>query len=468
LDAAGYYFDALKAGHPSYIFFAWTQYPPLAHAVGALGAVVAGPSIQTFIMSSNIVFVPLLAVGTYGAGREVAGPAAGALAALFALGTPMILGLFHLFMLDPPEAAMVAVSVWLLLASRRFSSAKYTVLAAFAVAAGFYVKSTFVIFVAGLGLALLLRGGWRHWRHVLMFGAIVLILIEPWYFNHFQDLRGLTQGAVVAVGTGKCGEFACPARWSIVNFSWYAWDLLSVVLYFPLALFVLTGLVTTLGVAQIRERLCYVPDLLAGLLFSYLGISYLNLDDPRYILPALVYLAVLGTAWIANLRLLVRVPATVALIGVVVTNAVLISFGLGQPVSHRLYTSKEISFAGYVTIAAPNGYTASGPRHGVRDQIIQLLKEARIDGKQGAVFQPETLNAGPFNLNAMALFARLAGLEVPGFAVNVTGPDDVYVARALVADYPHPCLDLHDGYGIYMFEGPPTPGKPFYCPPHRG
>jgi hypothetical protein len=361
---------------------------------------------------------------------------------------------------------MVAVSVWLLLASKYFSSAKYSVLAAIAVAAGFYVKETFVIFVAGLGLALLLRGGWRHWRHALMFGAIVLILIEPWYFLHVQDLRGLTQGAL-AVGTGKCGPYACPARWSVVNFSWYAWDLLNVVLYLPLAVFFLAGLATTLGVKRIRENVSYMPELLAGLLVSYVGISYLNLDDPRYILPLLVYVAVLGTAWIANLRVLLRVPAAAALIGVAVTNAVLITFGLGHHVSQRLYTSKEISFAGYVTLAAPGGYTVSKPQHSARDRLIALLEDARLDGKKGAVFEPATLNAGVLNLDAMALFARLAGLTVPGFSVSVTGPDDVYVARALVADYPHPCLDLRDGYGIYMFEGPPTPGKPFYCPPHR-
>lgn len=467
LDAAGYYFDGLKTGHPLYLLLAWTQYPPLAHVVGAIGAVIAGPGIQTFVMSSNLLFVPLLAAGAYGAGKEVAGPGAGALAAVFALGTPMILGLFHVFMLDPPEAAMVAASVWLLLASKRFSAAKYSILAAVAVAAGFYVKETFVIFVAGLILALVVRGGWQHWRHALMFAAIVLILIEPWYFMHFQDLRGLTQGALAA-GSGSCGGYSCPARWSIVNFTWYGWDLLNVVLYLPLTLFFLSGLAATLAVPELRKKSSHVPELITGALVSYLGISYLNLDDPRYILPVLVYLAVLSTAWIANVPRLVRIPATAALIAVVLINAGMVTFGIGHSVTLRLYTSKEISFAGYVAVAAPNGYTIGKPRNGARDEFIHLLKKARAAGNQGVVFQPETLNVGGFNLNSLVLFARLAGLEVPGFAVSTTRPTDVYVVRNLVADYPHPCLDLHDGYGIYMFQGPPTPGKPFYCPLHRG
>ena len=73
------------------------------------------------MLAQNLVFVPLLALACYRVGRMVAGPRAGLLAVVFALGTPLIAEQFHVFMLDAPQATLVAVAVWLILASDRFA-----------------------------------------------------------------------------------------------------------------------------------------------------------------------------------------------------------------------------------------------------------------------------------------------------------------------------------------------------------
>ena len=44
------------------------------------------------------------------------------------------------------------------------------------------------------------------------------------------------------------------------------------------------------------------PELLIGGLVGYGGITYIKLKDPRYSLPALVYVAALATGWIATAR----------------------------------------------------------------------------------------------------------------------------------------------------------------------
>jgi 4-amino-4-deoxy-L-arabinose transferase-like glycosyltransferase len=63
----------------------------------------------------------VLLAGRYLTGRLVYNPLAGVLAAVYALGTPMILDLCHFFNLDAPLAGIVALKLWALLASDRFS-----------------------------------------------------------------------------------------------------------------------------------------------------------------------------------------------------------------------------------------------------------------------------------------------------------------------------------------------------------
>ena len=96
------------------------HYPPFLYLVGSLATAIAGEGIDAGIAGQDLVFVPLLVIGCFGAARLAYGSLAGGLAAIFALGSPMVASMFHAFMLDAPQAAMVAVTVWLLLASRRF------------------------------------------------------------------------------------------------------------------------------------------------------------------------------------------------------------------------------------------------------------------------------------------------------------------------------------------------------------
>ena len=113
--------DQLASGNLTGWFTEFNTYPPLVHLLGALAVFVAGKSPMALIVASNLVFVPLLAFSCYGVARMAYGPRAGLLAGLFALGTPIFVSQMHdVFMIDPPEAAMVAASVWAILASRRF------------------------------------------------------------------------------------------------------------------------------------------------------------------------------------------------------------------------------------------------------------------------------------------------------------------------------------------------------------
>ena len=132
------------------------------------------------VIAQNLVFVPLLALGCYGAASIAYDRAAGVLAVMFALGTPMIINQFHSFLLDAPAAALAALSVWALLASRRFERVGISVLAGVAVGLGTLTKQTFFPFVVGLIAVMLIRGGWRYPRGAGAFAGAAALVAGPW------------------------------------------------------------------------------------------------------------------------------------------------------------------------------------------------------------------------------------------------------------------------------------------------
>ena len=141
-------------------------YPPLVHLVGGIPAALGLAAQDWSTIALNLVFVPVLAAGCYGVGKLTYGPTAGLLAAVFALGTPMILSLFHTFLLDAPLAAMVAISLWAMLASDRFSRRRETALAGVLIGLAVLVKTPALLFLAGPGAVMLIGGGWRQWRNI--------------------------------------------------------------------------------------------------------------------------------------------------------------------------------------------------------------------------------------------------------------------------------------------------------------
>ena len=130
-------------------------YPPFAYLVGSLGITLGGVGVAPPILAENLVFVTALALGCYKVGRMAFSPLAGLLAVVFALGSPLIAAQFHVFMTDAPETAMVAVSVWLIIASEGFTKLRACAIAGVAVGLGMLTKEPFPVFVLGVCLVTL-------------------------------------------------------------------------------------------------------------------------------------------------------------------------------------------------------------------------------------------------------------------------------------------------------------------------
>jgi len=436
--------DALRAGDLAYPFTAYTQYPPLVHLVGAVALLLGPASTDTPIIAQNLVFVPLLALGCYGAGRVAYGRTVGLLAVVFALATPLVIDQFHSFLVDVPAAAMVAVTVWLVL--------------------GLLSKPPFALFIAGLVGVAVLRGGWRHWRGLVAFAAVALVVAGPWYARHWGQLSGLTHGALAAPSLGQ-PDAIYPQRLSRENLFWYFWNLLNTQLLLPLAIF--AGIGTAAAAARFlrrREPSDYSPELIAGALGGYLGVTYIALKDPRYALGLTAYLAVLGTWWVVRLPRPWRIAAVVALLGVLVLNTVTVSFGVGSVERVAVLPNPPPTGPGWRQVTLwGHGYVLGGPEAGARTD--QILKAAKREGVRRVAFEA----VGPPFFNGSGLTALARTLEIKSTSeLGRIGPRDLLlVAHAVDPAAPPPCAMLQPGVGIYgMWGFPANPfgASAFHCP----
>ena len=442
---------ALSHGHLLAPFTAYYSYPPLLHLVGAISILLVGMHPMSLVMTSNLVFVPLLAFGCYGVGGLVAGPRAGLLAGLFGLGTPMFVSMMHDFYIDTPQAAMVAVALWAMLASRRFERLGMAILAGGLCGLALLTKETSVVFLAGTGAAVLVRGGWRHWRGLLGFGTGLGIVAGPWYVYHWHDItQTFTQ-----IGQLYVDPVQSPPRWSLSNLGWYFWNLINeqALLSFTLAFFVGT-VIAIRRCIQIRfSSSSLLPELLAGALVSYLAMTYLTHKDPRYTLPGLVYVAVLGTFWIAQVRnRRLRGALTIALVAVAAINLVGMSTGVGG--TRRVAVSlpgaqTTMIYPDQLTIYENQGWLRGGPESdGDPRGLLKGLLSMNINTIS---FDPGA-NEPDFSLLGFAPLA--AELNVGITPMPTQTPYSAYLVLHMPRPGdPPPCQRLNDGNGVYIVRG---------------
>ena len=463
--------DQLAAGNLTGWFTEFNTYPPLVHLLGALGVFIGGKSPMSVIIASNLIFVPLLAVSCYGVGKLAHGPRAGLLAGLFALGTPLFVSQMHVFMVDPPEAAMVAASVWAILASERFRRIGVAALAGVVVGLALMTKETSVVFLTGLVAVAILRGGWRNWRGLLLFLVIAAAISLPWYVYHKAQLNGLVEGQG-GTGAAPTAE-AAPPLFSHKSFLWYFWAALNIQVLAPLLLFLLVGVVSTIRDCIRRwtpENLG--PELLGGALVSLVGITLIRHKDVRFTLPALIYVAVLATGWIVLARPRVRLAATAILGLVLAVNFLGVSIGIGHTVRIALPGASATSgiYTRQITLYSPEGYLRGGPEHD--GDVLALMRELKRAGIRSITFDAGSTDVSDFTTYGLQVRAIQAGLTpTPVYDPSTLGPHDAFMLRHVPQPGdPPPCQRLRDGSGVYVELGDAF--KPFetytlICPKHH-
>jgi 4-amino-4-deoxy-L-arabinose transferase-like glycosyltransferase len=465
--------DAIAAGHWTAPFtWHFDVYPPLTPFVGALGLLVGGRTPAAPILLQNLVYVPLLALACYQIGKRAYSPLAGCLAVAFALGSPLVTEQFHVFMLDAPLTALVATTVWLVLESERFERLPIAVAAGVVAGLGLLSKQSFPLYVAGFILFSLARdGGWRNVRGLCAFIATAALVAAPWYAAHAAELHQVLSDA----GTESyIPPSARPPLLSTANATWYFWALTNGVLLTPLLALTMIGVITAgVGTARRRRERDVTTELLGGLALAFVAITMMPHKDVRYAMPLLVFIAVLGTGWIARLRPRLRTIGIAALALAVAGSTMGATFGVG-PASSELLPGNWYAPRGQgvmplnrFTLYTNHNYMVSGPRRagdllGLFDELhdagIREVVISRIEASQEDI---------DFNANGLFLFAHLAHLGLPGEAASgdARGPRVATLIHALSLGKAPPCVRLPGDGGVWVRRGDPSaPGARDYCP----
>jgi len=494
--------------------FTW-QYPPLGELVGALAASIGGVNVAAPIIGENVLFVSLLSLGCYQTGRLLFGARAGMLASIFVLGSPLLIAQFHVFMLDAPEAALVSISMWLILASEDFSARKFTVLAALACGAGVLIKVQFPFFVIGLLLAAVLHGGWRRRRQLELFALITLLVGAPWYIFHRSEFSTIFKLAgsgsevindlKVAGASSAAISGNLPPALSIRNFTWYFWSALNSELYFFLFAFLMVGALSMLFIqlrhthrdarqnthrhqtalflgednhTQSKQRVAQL-ELLCGAFVAWLGITLTPHHDTRYGMGLLPYLAVIATGWIVSLPRVGRVAASIAVVLAVVANTLSTTFGLGGTVMLALVHPLSASQAqpDRITLYSSNGYLVAGPR---RDGDLEgVLKSLRRSGVREVRLRESEGTRPDFSFEGVIPLDTIAGLtsdiengfggtniaSAPFDNADVSSTVVALIHRAITSASPPACTRLSDRTGVWVARrNPRTHSVMLYCP----
>jgi 4-amino-4-deoxy-L-arabinose transferase-like glycosyltransferase len=481
LEIAFEFHKMLEAGNLLGPLTQVTVYPPFGHLVGALAVFVGGVNVASPIIGENLVFVPLMALGCYQAGKLLFDSLAGMLAVFFALSSPLLISMFHVFMLDAPLDALVAVSIWLILATEDFSRPRVAAAAGIAVGLGLNLKAQFPLFLAGLTLALLLHGGWRNWRGFAVFCVAAIVVGSPWYIVHFSELEYLLEVGGSSVSGAIPGTI--PPTFSTANFLWYFWNILNSQLLAPLFLLVIGGtLWTFVAVMRNPDRRVLRLEFLAGGFTAWSVITYVTAHhDIRYGMPMLAYLAIIGTGWIVSLPRAARMAAIAVLALGVCANTVGIDLGVGREVKIGLVGKLPATeqLPDRIVLYSTVGFLSSAP---TRDgDVPGLLEALHHEGVRTVTWGIEQSRLADFSFEGLLPLAQIAGLKPvitqnPEFARSASVATLIH--EPVTKRTPPTCTRLNNGTGILLVQvhgngvwvvryDPATRKLAFYCPSHH-
>jgi hypothetical protein len=478
LETALLFHSMLRAGDLLGPFNHESPYPPLVFLVGALSAFVGGVNLPAPIIGENLVFVTLLALGCYQTARLLGGARAGLLAVLVVLASPLLIVQFHVFLLDAPEAAVVAISVWLLLASQDFSRVGISALAGLAVGAGLIIKVQYPSFVLGIVLIALARGGWRNRRGLVAFAVIALVLGTPWYIDHLAQFSTFVRNAASNPATAPANA---PPTLSIANLTWYFWSMLNSQLLAPLFALLLGG-TAWMAATLLRHRheawtaewgsassaMVARLELFAGAVAAWLFITLTPDHDIRYGTPLIPYLAVIATVWIVHLPRVPRCAAIAVLVLGVIANTAGTTFGVSGRVEvplGQLVVGGEDE-ANTIRFYASAGFLIYGPQHD--GDVPGLLAALRRSGVRTITWGVEQSRQPDFSFEGLLPLARIARLtpivtETPEFGRTTRVATLIHMP--VTARSPRPCTRLDDGTGVWVVRFDRAARKlSLYCP----
>ncbi|MFC2015586.1 ArnT family glycosyltransferase [Chloroflexota bacterium] len=185
--------------------------PPLFPASAAIMYWLFGETADVATMV-NILYLAIALAATYGIGRRWAGQRIGLLSAVLLAFFPMFYSMSRYFYLEFAVTAMVALTVYLLLATDGFQRRSMSLWFGLCLGLGLLTKRTFAVFVVGPVIVTVLASGllptaWQrvkqspcfHWKSLLLALVCGLALSALWYLPNREAVQGLVLGDALFV-----------------------------------------------------------------------------------------------------------------------------------------------------------------------------------------------------------------------------------------------------------------------------
>lgn len=380
----------------------YSYYPPLLYWVAIPFYWLFGEGVRTAVLS-NVVFIVILVLSTYGIGSKLWNRHTGMLAALLIVSAPIIVSQFKEYQLDAPATAMVALSLYTLIRTEEFKNRWWGILLGLVVGLSLLTKWTLVFVIilpVGYAIAQAAISDWRNKKFdrlftVLSAGLLTYAVASVWYLPNNMDIQFDLLNNNVSAGVRE-GD---PPVGSLAGISWYISNLVNSQLYLvPMMLFFIGSIFSLKKPKELIVKNIY-PWLLV--INTFVFFTLLRNKDARYTLPMLVGVMIIAVFWISMLKHPWKKIVTIAVVAYSIASFLLISFG-----SRLIPTHVTV---GPITVFAQKGYIIGPPsqENWYQQEIINYIANQPGD----SVFLD---NSGPdvmwFNNWANRYYSQLYGV----------------------------------------------------------
>ncbi len=299
-------------------------YPPLVPcAAGALYLVA--PVVPLTAQAVMLAALALALAATFALGRRLFGAEGGLLAAFFFGTAPFVVFSLNNFQLDLPLAAMVALTLWVIVLTDGFARRRWCLILGLVLGLGMLTKPTFAAYVLPpmlLPLASAWRAGDRR-RRLASLGILLLIaaaLALPWYGPR---LVGLPM-QVVNRSFKQAAEAGQVEAYTPAGLSFYPRVFLP---QFGL----LAGVLCACGLWTVRRRVGVRVFLWLAALVPFAIVSLIQNKNLRYTLPILPAAALLAAAAVLGLPPALKRAVIWASIAVATLQVSMTDFAVPRP-----------------------------------------------------------------------------------------------------------------------------------------
>jgi 4-amino-4-deoxy-L-arabinose transferase-like glycosyltransferase len=363
LDNSLVYLNGFSLAHPLPFFDADLSYPPFVYWIADVFYAVLGNQAMWVAILSNVVWIAVLVLATYGVGKRLWNARVGWLAVVFVVTAPVVVSSSKEYMLDVPLTAAAALSLYLLVRADGFASRRHSLLLGVACGVGLLVKWTLplVLFLPVVqAAAVALHEARLHRRldrllNLAGAGVLTVAVAGLWYVH---NARRVVSSLTYYGGHASVAQ-PYPRVASAASALWYLWNLLNVQLYLLPFLFVLAGVAFCFRRRELASRNLYPILMVVG---TYLTFSALRHKDPRYTMPMLPALAVVATSWLELVSARLRAWSAALLVAYGAVAFVAVSFGTSLLPRSVVVDVPSTSFGpSAVTVFGQHGYLIGPP-----------------------------------------------------------------------------------------------------------